>query len=982
MADDGGALHSTPARAPPPFTDPLTPAAAPATPHSPRPRLLAHSTSADKPLPVAVRSPVQRRRRKISRRLSVSESSVDDDPPLPFPAPPPAAPIERAEGLIAETSFGASAPATVVTEPVLLAVETRFSSPALSPTSALPLPMVELVDFTRSGQDSSLPTQPRHSMSRESSCSDDSDNVFKRRRDDSGNYLLGEEESVSLFPSLVRRSSWHGSDPDPVVRPAEKQNITTSLSDHELETQQQQQRIGPHDPLHASFVNARVVAKRQMSQVELFCDLATIDWFRDFKRSWKEQQETLKQSQLAFSSSHQLVVTSLLRFLHSARMVFLLLFISVTAGVLAGLIDISTSWLADLRLGICLKAFYLSREQCCWVESSSDDPKCDSWMPWSRLMGVLGWSEYLIDYLAYVVISVVFAATSAHLIAYFAPHAFGSGIPEMRVILSGFVIKGYLNFWTCVVKCISVILAVGSGLSMGKEGPMVHITCCIGHFISDLFKEYRTNESRQRDIVSVTAALGVAVAFGAPIGGVLFSFETLSYYFPHHVMWKSFLSAMIGSLVLANMNPLRNGADSYLFAITYRRPWQWFELVPFGAIGVFGGLFGAMFCKLTRKWCEFRVKKRLNKMPIREVAVVAFVTALFAFPSSFTRPEGSYVVSLLFQECTPGSDWQVCSADVKRGTIALLFAASVFKMIVSILTFGLAIPTDVFLPAMVIGATMGRVVGVVVEIIVEDPRQTSSYLGQVCPVRSLCVTPGLYAIVGAAAVVSGVTRMTVSLTVIFFELTGAQEYILPFMFAATISKLAADSLGKESIFDIHIKMNGYPFLDLKEDYAINTRVYQAMHPRPRMSEQLHVVSATDTLSHITELLKQSSVLGFPVVTSAREMFPLGFIDRCHLESRLNEQAPSLLLRTPAEEIVCSFDQPQSLPASQISFADLVYTSPFEVSYDTPMVMVIELFKNMGMRFVFALRNGKLVGILTKKDTLRHIALMNSRSPWS
>lgn len=91
--------------------------------------------------------------------------------------------------------------------------------------------------------------------------------------------------------------------------------------------------------------------------------------------------------------------------------------------------------------------------------------------------------------------------------------------------MSGFIIRGYLGKWTLIIKSVGLILSVSAGLSLGKEGPMVHIACCIGNIFSYLFPKYGRNEAKKREILSAAAAAGVSVAFGAPIGGVLFSLE-------------------------------------------------------------------------------------------------------------------------------------------------------------------------------------------------------------------------------------------------------------------------------------------------------------------------------------------------------------------------------------------------------------------------------------------------------------------------
>lgn len=121
-----------------------------------------------------------------------------------------------------------------------------------------------------------------------------------------------------------------------------------------------------------------------------------------------------------------------------------------------------------------------------------------------------------------------------------------------------------------------------------------------------------------------------------------------------------------------------------------------------------------------------------------------------------------------------------------------------------------------------------------------------------CSTGDDCITPGLYAMVGAAAVLGGVTRMTsngnvngleklahthrfalfisVSLIVIMFELTGGVNYIVPLMAAAMASKWVGDALGREGIYDAHIALNGYPFLG-KEEFAHTTLAADVMQPK-------------------------------------------------------------------------------------------------------------------------------------------------------
>ncbi|CAG2067667.1 unnamed protein product, partial [Timema podura] len=205
-------------------------------------------------------------------------------------------------------------------------------------------------------------------------------------------------------------------------------------------------------------------------------DFHTIDWQRDIARDRMHHRHIVKKRQDS--------VCDLIKGAHDAWSGWVcVLLVGLFTGAVAGVIDIGASWMADLKFGICPQAFWLNREQCCWSsnETTFDDGNCSQWWTWSEVLGQSreGVGPYIISYLFYIVWALVFAALAAALVRMFAPYACGSGIPEIKTILSGFIIRGYLGKWTLIIKSVGIMLAVSSGLSLGKEGPMVHIACCI-----------------------------------------------------------------------------------------------------------------------------------------------------------------------------------------------------------------------------------------------------------------------------------------------------------------------------------------------------------------------------------------------------------------------------------------------------------------------------------------------------------------------
>ena len=109
-------------------------------------------------------------------------------------------------------------------------------------------------------------------------------------------------------------------------------------------------------------------------------------------------------------------------------------------------------------------------------------------LSWSEVMGYEkhGAGPYVLSYFFYVLWALGLASLAASLVRMFAPYACGSGIPEIKTILSGFIIRGYLGKWTFLIKSVSIMLAVAAGLCLGKEGPMVHMACCTGNILVNI----------------------------------------------------------------------------------------------------------------------------------------------------------------------------------------------------------------------------------------------------------------------------------------------------------------------------------------------------------------------------------------------------------------------------------------------------------------------------------------------------------------
>lgn len=689
-------------------------------------------------------------------------------------------------------------------------------------------------------------------------------------------------------------------------------------------------------------------------------DLTAIDWIFEYT---KERQR------LRFLYSHANGLIGYAQQLLDASQIWIVLILTgLAAGVLAATIDVASDWLGDLKTGYCKPGvggghFYLNRGFCCW--GHEEWAQCQGWTSWSAALHIKNAvGSYFVEYIFFVTYSIAFAACASLLVQNYAPYAKHNGIPEIKTVLGGFVIRRFMGLWTLVVKSLGLCLAVASGLWLGKEGPLVHVACCCANLFMKLSPSLNDNEARKREVLSAAAASGISVAFGSPIGGVLFSLEQLSYYFPDKTMWQSFVCAMIAAVTLQAFNPFRTG-KLVLYQVTYSTGWHGFEMVPFAFLGVVGGLYGTVFIRMNMRIARWRKTSRWASTPLLEVLVVAACTAIINFPNKFMRAQSSELVYLLFAECAKITDDQlgICKTGAAyAGVIMLLLVAGGLGLILASITFGLQIPAGIILPSMAIGALYGRAFGIIAE--VWQGNHPNALIFRTCEPDVPCITPGTYAIIGAASALGGVTRMTVSIVVIMFELTGALTYVLPIMIAVMISKWVGDAFGKRGIYETWIHFNEYPFLENKDDSTVpDVPASQIM----TQVEDLACLTATGhTLQSIHEILLAHPYRGFPVVSDSVTKILLGYISRTELIYASKSAAAEPKNLPPSTEVYFSH-QPSADPHTTLDLRPWMDQTPITLNGKSSLELTVSMFQKLGLRYVLFSDRGALQGLLTKKD---------------
>lgn len=745
-----------------------------------------------------------------------------------------------------------------------------------------------------------------------------------------------------------------------------------------------------------------------LPEVKRYEDFTTIDWIQDASREHRRKEERLQRSERLRGSSGALQTWRvwLLETYDAGQAWLVITLIGACIGFNAACLNVMTEFLGDIKTGYCSNGWYLNKEFCCWGES--DESGCADWIPWS--------SRFLFNYLFYIGFAILFSSTSAYLVKSYAPYAAGSGISEIKCIIGGFVMRGFLGSWTLLIKSIGLPLSIASGLSVGKEGPSVHVAVCTGNVISRFFEKYNRNAGKMREIYSACSAAGVAVAFGSPIGGILFALEEMSSHFPLRTMWRSFFCALIATAVLAAMNPFRTG-QLVMFEVKYDRDWHFFEIIFFAILGVFGGLYGEFVMKWNMRVATIR-KKYLGSHAIQEAITLATITAIVAYWNPFLRLDMTKSMELLFKECE-GEDYDgMCGPGSKWTIVLSLLWATLIRTLFVIITYGCKVPAGIFVPSMAIGASFGRAVGMLVANL-----QTSfpdAAIFSACKPDVPCITPGTYAFLGAAAALSGIMHITVSVVVIMFELTGALTFILPTMIVVGITKVFADNLGRGGgIADRMIYFNGFPFLDAKEDPNFGIGISKIM-----VRKLVTLPTKGLLLSEVETLLAKYSFRGFPVVDSTENRILLGYIghrelsfaveqarrqDSVHDASKCYFSVPETQVQFPIQVQGEDNDDAAAvtplMPLSPfpgavetemldlrgsgsragggggeggrgrgagggIDFARYIDPSPLSVHPRLPLETCLDIFKTLGPRVILSVHRGKLMGLLTVKDVLK------------
>ena len=409
----------------------------------------------------------------------------------------------------------------------------------------------------------------------------------------------------------------------------------------------------------------------------------------------------------------------------------------------------------------------------------------------------------------------------------FAPEVGGHGIPAVMEAVA--VKGGRIRRRVIVVEAISSAISIGSGGSVGREGPIVGINSGIGSAVGQYLK---LPDSWIRILVACGATGGITAAFNTPIAGVIFALEVILIEFKT----RSFIPLVI-TAVFTKVVAVKLLGDTPAFALskalldTYVLKSSW-ELGLYLLLGLAAGVVAILFTK---------------SLQFVQDAFASFKTK----PYLKTTLGGLFVglIALFFPQVL-GIGYEAVDVILKGGIelipLYLIVALIFIKIIATSLSLGSGSSGGMFSPSLFVGAMLGGAFG----------RLAIMYFpGATGPM-------GAYAIVGMAAVFAGMSRATLTSIIIVFEMTLDYQLILPVMFACVVANTVCSVLMKESVFTADLAKKGIRIVhDMGVNVLQSVSIYEAMTPIEKVTK----VKETSSIGDVYNSIMRTEHQAFPVV---------------------------------------------------------------------------------------------------------------------
>ncbi len=494
------------------------------------------------------------------------------------------------------------------------------------------------------------------------------------------------------------------------------------------------------------------------------------------------------------------------------------------------------------------------------------------------------------------------------LIHYLAREAKGHGVPEVMLAVS--LKGGRIPLRVAIVKTLASSLSIGTGGSVGREGPIVQIGSSLASWIGRVF---RLSSANVKLLVACGAAAGVSATFNAPIAGAIFAAEVIYREFnvPSFtgIVLSSVTAAVISRMVLGN-----NPAFKIPEGLGLVSPWEILLYVLLGLLCALAAVGFTRFLYFVEDGFD-----RIKKIP---VPVKAMLGGLIVG-----------IIGLWFPEVFGVGYKAVHNALHSDMTIWLLALLVFLKIFATSITIGSGGSGGVFAPSLFIGAMLGGAFGKFFQALF-DKLSLEWVIG----------SPGAYAAVGMAAVFAGAGRAPMTAILILFEMTQGYEMILPLMTGVVVAGVAAQLMMKDSIYTLKLKRRG---LDIEAnrphsvlDYVVAGQV---------MNKKFDVVGPDLPIQDLLKMFKKSKQFAFPVLDAEGKLLSITTFQEISQVIDLAEMGKVSDL-PQSELITCYPDQ------------TLAEVMRLVAGHDVSYIPVID-----------TVVHGRILGVLSRHDMMRAIS---------
>lgn len=464
-----------------------------------------------------------------------------------------------------------------------------------------------------------------------------------------------------------------------------------------------------------------------------------------------------------------------------------------------------------------------------------------------------------------------------------APEAQGHGIPEVQ-----FAVRqrgGRIRPRVALVKALASAISIGSGGSVGREGPIVQIGSSIG---STLGQIAGLGASEVRIMVAAGAGAAIGGTFNAPIAGVLFAMEVILGGFAS----RSFGLVVVSSVAATAVVQSALGTEpSFNLVEQFTLVSNW-EFGLYLGLGVITGIVA-----LAYVWIVYQVEERFEVW-----SIPAWAKALLG--GLAVGVMGAFGSSHIFGVGHEGVELALAGA-LSVGMMAMLV---ILKMLATSVTLGAGGSGGVFAPALFIGAMTGGVFG--------------SFMGGLFP--TVTASPGAYALVGAAAVFGAAAHAPMTAIVILFEMTDDYRIILPLMLSVVLAQIIASRLNPDSIYSIKLRRLGGFRLSEGEMGTLDILLVA-----DAMEEEVRSVPESMDLDQLAELARNEHERSWVVLDEDERL--VGIVALADLERSIvaggSEKTVGEVMTTavettfPAETLRNSFARFSALGANQMPVVD-------------------------------------------------------------